>query len=152
MIFNEIKYHVNTSLCVVGGMHPLHPPPKSAPVCIPFGGQVSAEWSRCSGSMARRARESVAPVWRSSAGWMPARIGRLSAGVGRRHPVRVRKASLMVGSMRRVWALRHQTGVQYSAVECTRAKVAIGSVVAPAPQPEPVSRLKNATRDIQWRT
>ena len=26
MIFNEIKYRVNTSLRLVGGMHPLHPP------------------------------------------------------------------------------------------------------------------------------
>jgi len=65
-------------------------------------GQVSAAWSRCPGSMARCARDSVAPLRRSSAGWMPARMGRLSAGLGRRHPVTVRKASLMVGSMRRV--------------------------------------------------
>jgi len=39
-------------------------------------GQVSAEWSRFLGSMARRAKDSVAPLRRSSAGWMPARIGR----------------------------------------------------------------------------
>jgi len=31
MIFNEIKCHVNTSLGLVGGMHPLHSPPVSAP-------------------------------------------------------------------------------------------------------------------------
>jgi len=67
----------------------------------------------------RRPRDSVAPLRRSSAGWMPARIGRLSACVGRRHPVTNRKASLMVESIRQVWALRHQTGEQYSAVECT---------------------------------
>jgi len=66
------------------------------------GGQVSTEWSRCPGSMARRARESVASLRRSSAGWMPTRIGRLSAGVGRRRPVTFRKASLMAGSIRRV--------------------------------------------------
>jgi len=30
MIFNEIKCHVNTFLGLVGGMHPLHPPPVSA--------------------------------------------------------------------------------------------------------------------------
>jgi len=65
-------------------------------------GRASAEWSRCPGFMARRARDSVAPMRRSSAGWMPARIGRLSAGVGRRHPVTIRKALLMVGSIRRV--------------------------------------------------
>ena len=92
---------------------------------FPPVGQVSAEWSRYPGSMARRARDSVAPLRRSSAGWMPARIGRLPAGVGRRHPVTIRKASLMVGAMRRVWALRHQTGAQYSAVEWTRAKEAV---------------------------
>jgi len=105
-------------------------------------GQVNAEWSRCPGSMARRARDSVAPLRWSSAGWMPARVGRLSAGVGRRHPVTIRKASLMVRLIRRVWALRHQIGAQHSAVECTRAKVAVRSVVSPAPQPEPASRLK----------
>jgi len=60
-------------------------------------GRVSVEWSRCPGSMAQRARDSVAPLGRSSAGWMPARIGRLSAGVGRRHPVTIRNASLKRG-------------------------------------------------------
>jgi len=38
-------------------------------------GRVSAGWSRCPGSMARRPRDNVAPLRRSSAGWMPARIG-----------------------------------------------------------------------------
>ena len=72
-------------------------------------GRVRAEWSRCLGPMAWRPGDSVAPLRRSSAGWMHARIRRLSAGVGRRHPVTIRKASLMVGSIRWVWALRHQT-------------------------------------------
>ena len=97
------------------------------------GGHVSAEWIRCPGSMARRARNNVAPLRRSSVGWMPARIGRLFAGVGRRHPVTIRKVSLMVGSTRLVWSLRHQTGAQYSAVERTRAKVAVCNLVAPVP-------------------
>ena len=44
-------------------------------------GRVSVEWSRCPGSMARRPRGSVGPLRRSSAGWMPARIG--SIGVAR---------------------------------------------------------------------
>jgi len=63
---------------------------------------------------------------------MPARVGRLSAGVGRRHPVTIRKAS-----MRRIRALRHQTGAQYSAVERTKARVAIRRVVAPAGASKP---------------
>ena len=113
-------------------------------------GRVSAEWSRCPGSMARRARDSVAPLRWSSAGWMPARMGRLSAGVGRRHPVTIRKMALMAGSIRRVWVLRHKTGAQYSAVECTRARVAVRNVVAPAPQPEPANSLRNATRDVSF--
>jgi len=41
-----------------------------------LGGQVSAEWSRCPGSIARRARESVAPLQRSSTDWMPSRMPR----------------------------------------------------------------------------
>jgi len=108
--------------------------------------RVSAEWSRCPGSMAQRARDAVAPMRRSSADWIPARIGRLSAG----HPVTIRKASLTAGSMRRVWALRHQTCAQYSAVEWNKAGVAIRRVVALVPQPEPGSRLRSATRDVSF--
>ena len=113
-------------------------------------GRVSAEWSSCPGSMARHAGDSVAPLRRSSVGWMPARFGRLSAGVGHSHPVTMRRASLMAGSTRRVWALRHQTRAQYSIVECTRARVAVRSVVAPAPQPEPASRLRSVTGDVSF--
>jgi len=40
-------------------------------------GQVSAEWSRSAGLMVQHARDSVAPLPRSSAGWMLASIGRL---------------------------------------------------------------------------
>jgi len=83
--------------------------------------------------MGRRARNSVAPLRRSPAGWVLARMGRLPVGVGRRHPVTVRKASLGAWSMRREWELRHQTGAQCSAVELIRAKMAVHMVVAPAP-------------------
>ena len=65
----------------------------------------------------RLARERVAPWRRSSAGWMPESTGRYSVGVGSRHPETMRNASLSTLSMRRVCALRHQTGAQYSAVE-----------------------------------
>jgi len=54
-------------------------------------GQVSPKWSRRPGSMARRSRDSVAPLLQSLAGWMPVRIGRLSNVEGHRHPVTVRK-------------------------------------------------------------
>ena len=115
-------------------------------------GQVSAEWRRCrpTGSVGRRARYGVAPLQRSSASWMLAVIGRLSAGIGRWDQVTVRKTSLMAGPMRRLWALRHQTGAQYSAVEWTRAKTAVRNVAASAPQSEPASRLKGATRDVHF--
>ena len=86
------------------------------------GEQVNTEWRRCPGSMERRAIDSVAPLRQSSAGWMPARMGRLSACVGRRHPVTIRKAALMAGSMRPVRALRYQTGAQYSAVGMDRGQ------------------------------
>ena len=117
-------------------------------VCAQWSG--NAMWSRCPGSMARCAGDSVAQLRRSSAGWMPVRVGRLSADVGRRQPVTIRKASLMVGSMRRVWALRHQTGTQYFVVECIKGRVAIRRVVAPAPQSEPTRRLRSATHDISF--
>jgi len=67
-----------------------------------------------------------------------------------RHPVTIRKALLMVGSVRWVWALRHKTGVQYSAVKWTRARVAVRNVVALAPQPEPASYLRSAMHDVSF--
>ena len=48
---------------------------------------------------------------------MPERTGRLFVGVGCRHFGTMRKASLGTLQMRRVCALRHQAGAQYSAVE-----------------------------------
>ena len=72
-------------------------------------------WSGCRDP--RWAKESIASIRRSSTGWMAESIGRWSVGVGRRHPVTMRKALFKTVSMRRVWALRHQTGAQYSAVE-----------------------------------
>jgi len=78
---------------------------------------------------------------------MPSRVGRLSAGVEHKHPVTICKALLMAGSMRRV---RHQTGTQYSAVECTRARVAVRRVVARPPQPEPASRLRSTTHGVSF--
>ena len=61
---------------------------------------------------------------------MPERTGRLSVGVGRRHPVTMRKASLRTLSMRRVCALRHQGGAQYSAVEEIRNKAVVRNILA----------------------
>ena len=71
-------------------------------------------------------------LWRNSIRWMLDKIKRLSIGVRRRHPVTMRKASLMGLSIRQVSALRHQTGAQYSAAEWTKAGVAMRSTEAPA--------------------
>ena len=60
-----------------------------SPCAFVPGRLVSAEWCRCPGSMAQHARESLAPSWWSSAGWMPVKIGRLSSGARRRHPVTI---------------------------------------------------------------
>ena len=79
---------------------------------------------------------------------MPARIERLSASVGWRHLVTAHEVSLMTRSIRRMWALQHQTGAHYSVVQWTRAKVAVRNAVAPAPQTEPASSLKSATRYV----
>ena len=48
------------------------------------------------GNRAWQLRDSMACLWRSSAGWMPARMGRLSNGVGCRHPVTTWSASLII--------------------------------------------------------
>ena len=70
-------------------------------------------WSR----VPHFAKESVAPKRQSSSGWMLEGISRWSVSVGRRHPVTMRKASFKTLLMRRVCALRHQTGAQYLAVD-----------------------------------
>ena len=116
----------------------------------PPGGQVSAEWSKGPGSITRFARDSVARLRQSTAGWMPVRRRRLSAAVGHRHPVTIHKVSLMTGSMRWVWALRHQTRAQYSVVECTSSQVAVRNIVAPALQPKPASNPKSTMCDISF--
>jgi len=98
-------------------------------------GQVSAEWSGCQGFMGRRARDSVAPLRRSSVGWMPARIGRLSACEGHRNPVTVHKASFLAESMRQVWALWQQTRTQWYAVEWTRVRWLLATLLPQQPSP-----------------
>ena len=61
------------------------------------------------------AKRSVAPNLPSSGGWMSARTGKSSVGVGCKQPMKMRKASFRMLSMRRVCVLRHQIGAQYSA-------------------------------------
>ena len=103
----------------------------------------------CSGPCARRAGDSMAHWRRSSVERISAKTNELSTVVGRRHPVTIRIASLIGLLMSRVWALRHQTGEQYSAAECARTIVAVRNVVAPAPQVDPANRLKSPTRDVK---
>ena len=106
---------------------------------------MSPSWSRRPGSWARQAKNSVALFRRSSVGVIPDRTNRLSVDVRRRHSVTMRKTSLMSLSLRRVWALRLQTGAQYSAAEWIKAKVAIRNDLVPAPQLDPARRLKRRT-------
>jgi len=42
------------------------------------------------------------------------------------------------------------TGLQYSAVACTRVRVTVCWVVAPAPQPQPASHLRSTTCDVNF--
>ena len=72
-------------------------------------------------------------------------VNRWSVGVGRSHPVTMRKASFRSLSIRRVWTTRHQTGAQYSAVEQTRDRAAFRGVLAPTPHAEPTNRLSSVT-------
>ena len=89
----------------------------------------------CLGSMSWCARGRVASLRWSSAGWMPAEL----------RPVTICKALLMMGSIRRVWAPDRST------VLCGWNTPRLGSrVVAPAPQPEPASRLKSARHDVSF--
>ena len=69
------------------------------------------------------------------ASWMPEKVVRWSVQEGRKHAATVRKASFRTLLMKRVYALRHQTGAQYSAVEQTTDKAAVCSVLAPALHP-----------------
>jgi len=88
--------------------------------CCIIGVNRSRSWRRCSGSIARRARENVALFRRSSVGVIPARTKRLSIEVGRRHPATNHKVSCMGLSSRRVCLLLNQTETQYSAAELLR--------------------------------
>ena len=77
---------------------------------------------------------------------MPARTYKLSVCVACKHLVTRRKASLIGVSIRRVWALQHQTGVQHSATEWNKAKVAVRRVMAPALHLDSANRLRSPTR------
>ena len=76
----------------------------------------------------------------------PEKIGRWFVGVGRRHPVTMRKASFKTLSMRRECAMRHQTGAQYSAVEQTKDRAAVRSDLVPSLLPKLASRLRSVTQ------
>jgi len=98
---------------------------------------VSAEWSRCLSSMSWRARDSVASLRRSSVGWMPARIQRLFTGVRCRHPVTIRKASLIAGQWGRCEHCGTRQGAQYSAVESTRVRWLFSKLLLQHPSQAP---------------
>ena len=72
--------------------------------------------------------------------------------VYRTRTVTITKASMMARSVSWMWpwALWHKRGAQYSAFERTRAKVPVCMLVARSPQPDPTSRLKGTTRDVDF--
>ena len=94
----------------------------------------------------------MACLRRSSAGLMPTRMGRLSNGVGLKHPFTTRSVSLITVLCTQVCTLRHQTGAQYSTVEYTRAKAAAPRTAALAPHLNPASRLIRVTREVSFHT
>ena len=106
----------------------------------------------CSGPCPRRARDGMDRFRRSSFGRIPAKKNKLSIGVGQKHSIRMGKATLIVLLISRVWALRHQTGKQYSAAECTRTKVqsSESNVVAPAPRFDSINCFKSPTRVVNF--
>jgi len=127
--------------------HSIVSSPRAVRLCNPSGGRWIGRWKTwstdlifCAALTNRRSghtpfmqtgmetsdtgAEAVEPdprcSWKDySRGWVGVRVR------GLRHPVAIHKESLLAGSTRLMWALRHQTGAQYSAVEWTRAKVAL---------------------------
>ena len=81
---------------------------------------------------------------------MPEKMGGLSNGVGRRHPVSMQNALLIAVLMIQICTLQHQIHVQYSAVECTRANAAVRRMAALAPHPNLASRLIRATHEVSF--
>ena len=92
----------------------------------------------------------MAHLWQSSVGRIPANTNNLPVGVDCSHPVTMCKASLIGLLMSQVWGLQHQTGEQYSAVLCSRARVAVHNVVVPAPQANSASFLKSPMHVVNF--
>ncbi|XP_061923175.1 uncharacterized protein mlphb [Entelurus aequoreus] len=113
------------------------------------GVSVTILWRRWDSLVcAFRERASGAASCLMFAGAMPARMGSWFTGVPRRHPETVRRALLRATSNFFTWALRHQTGAQYSAAENTRASADMCSVFVVAPHVVPASRRIRAARAL----
>jgi len=110
--------------------------------CCLIGANMSRSWRRCSGSIARQARDSVALFLQSSVVLISATKKTFSIEVTRKHPVTNRKASCIGLSTRRVGLLWHQTKAEYSAAEWIKARVAVHNVLASEPHLEPTNNLK----------
>ena len=83
--------------------------------------------------MARRASARLAARLRSSAGGMPASTGSCSTGVGRKHPVIVRRVRPRLTSTRLVCLLLLHAGAQHSYGAYTSARAEARSVDELAP-------------------
>jgi len=93
---------------------------------FPHGERVSAVWIRCPDSMARCARDRVAPLRRSSVSCMPARAGRVSAGVECRcehYSTRQERSTPLLNELGLRWLfatllLQHPSSSHQAAWEC----------------------------------
>ena len=103
-------------------------------------------WRRWSWSTARRARARPAARPQSSAGEMPASTGSCPTGVGRKHPVIIRRVqSRLTSSRLACLPLLHATA-QHSAGAYTSTRAEAQSADGLAPHPEPTSLRTSAPR------
>ena len=88
----------------------------------------------------------------SSAGWIPAKIVKLSIVVRRSHPVH-NNAHGVIKNIVNEASASTETPDQYavySYMKYTKDRAAICNVFSSAPHPDPISRLNCATRDFRF--
>jgi len=109
------------------------------------GRQVSAKWSRCPGAMAWRAGDSMAPLRQSSTSRCHRKVVRWCRTQTSSH----RSQGVVDGTVNE--ADMSTAAPDRSAILCWLVGQGLAcNVVPPAPQLEPASRLKSATRNVSF--